>query len=176
MDRSDVGTDEGAADFSGLYRAYAGDVRRFALFLSGDASLADDIVSETFIRMWKARARVDLATVKAYLFAIARNLYLQQRRQAKRMSPIDAEVRDTQPDPLQQARARDELRAVLEALQSLPEVDRSAVLMRADAGMPYRGDCAHARDFRGRREGQGAPRAAETLGRETARMRPVLPN
>jgi RNA polymerase sigma-70 factor (ECF subfamily) len=137
MDRSDVAADASAADFSGLYRAYAGDVRRFALFLSGDASLADDIVSETFIRMWKARALVDLATVKAYLFAIARNLYLQQRRQAKRMSPIDAELRDTQPDPLQQARARDELRTVLEALQALPEVDRSAVLMRADAGMPY---------------------------------------
>ena len=122
---------------SHLYRAYAADVRRFALFLSGDASFADDIVSETFIRMWNARARVDLATVKAYLFAIARNLYLQQRRQNSRMAPIDTEVRDSQPDPLQQARARDELRVVLEALQALPEVDRSAVLMRADAGMPY---------------------------------------
>ena len=112
-------------------------MRRFALFLSGDASVADDIVSETFIRMWNARARVDLATVKAYLFAIARNLYLQQRRQAKRMSPIDVDMPDQQPDQLQQVHARDELRAVLEALQALPEVDRSAVLMRADAGMPY---------------------------------------
>jgi RNA polymerase sigma-70 factor (ECF subfamily) len=71
------------------------------------------------------------------LFAIARNLYLQQRRHSKRMTPIDAEVRDTRPDPHQQARARDELRVVLEALQALPEIDRSAVLMRADAGMPY---------------------------------------
>jgi RNA polymerase sigma-70 factor (ECF subfamily) len=137
MDRSDAGGDAGAADFSGLYRAYAIDVRRFALFLSGDASLADDIVSETFIRMWNARARVDLGTVKAYLFAIARNLYLQHRREARRLSAIDVDVTDPQPDPHQQADARDELRTVLEALQALPEVDRSAVLMRADAGMPY---------------------------------------
>src|SRR5580765_5885890 len=106
MNRGDAEGAAGEVEFSRLYRAYAGDVRRFALFLSGDASLADDIVSETFIRMWNARARVDLATVKAYLFAIVRNLYLQQRRQAKRMAPIDTDVPDTQPDPLQQAHAR----------------------------------------------------------------------
>jgi len=127
----------GKATFSALYRAYAADVRRFALFLSGDRSLADDIVSETFIRMWNARARVDLTTVKAYLFAIARNLYLQERRQARRMSPIEIDVSDPQPDAQQQMHSRLELRAVLDALQALPEVDRSALLMRADAGMPY---------------------------------------
>lgn len=137
MEGSDAEGEPGAATFSGLYRAYAGDVRRFALFLSGDASLADDIVSETFIRMWNARARVDLATVKAYLFAIARNLYLHERRQAKRLAPIDADMSDPQPDPQQRMSARLELGAVLEALQTLPEVDRSAVLMRADAGMSY---------------------------------------
>ena len=132
-----MGSDTDEADFSALYRTYAADVRRFALFLSGDASRADDIVSETFIRMWNARARVDLATVKAYLLAIARNLYLQQRRDAKWLRPMDVDVSDPHPGPHQQADARDELRAVLEAPQALPEVDRSAVLMRADAGMPY---------------------------------------
>lgn len=42
-------------DFSELYRTYAGDVHRFVLFLSGDPALADDILSETFIRLWHAR-------------------------------------------------------------------------------------------------------------------------
>ena len=124
-------------DFSTLYRAYARDVHRFALFLSGDAALADDIVSETFMRMWNARARVELTTVKAYLFAVARNLFLQHRRQAKRTTSLDEQVVDSGPGPHEQADARDELRAVLEALQALPEVDRSALLMRIDAAMPY---------------------------------------
>lgn len=124
-------------DFSTLYRAYAKDVHRFALFLSGDPALADDIVSETFIRVWKARARVDLTTVKAYLFAVARNFFLQQRRQAKRTTSLDDQMADSGPGPHARADARDELRAVLVALQALPEVDRSALLMRADAAMPY---------------------------------------
>jgi RNA polymerase sigma-70 factor, ECF subfamily len=50
--------------FSELYRTHAGDLYRFAFFLSGDASLADDIVSDTFVRVWHARERVDLSTVK----------------------------------------------------------------------------------------------------------------
>ena len=124
-------------DFSTLYRAYAKDVHRFALFLSGDPALADDIVSETFIRVWNARARVDLTTVKAYLFAVARNFFLHHRRQAKRTASLDDQITDSRPGPHERANARDELRLVLAALQTLPEVDRSALLMRADAAMPY---------------------------------------
>ena len=124
-------------DFSTLYRAYAKDVHRFALFLSGDPALADDIVSETFIRVWKARARVDLTTVKAYLFAVARNLFLHHRRQAKRTTSLDDHMADAAPGPHERAHARDELRTVLAALQALPEVDRSALLMRTDSAMPY---------------------------------------
>ncbi|HEX5069026.1 MAG TPA: RNA polymerase sigma factor, partial [Vicinamibacterales bacterium] len=138
MDRPGAEADaEARNEFSALYRTYAGDVRRFALFLSGDPSLADDLVSETFIRMWKARARVDLTTVKAYLFAIARNLYLHHRRRDRRFSELGAEPRDPAPGPHERAHAREEWQAVLGALQMLPEVDRAAVLMRADAGLPY---------------------------------------
>ena len=77
-------------DFEGLYQAHAKDVHRFALFLSGRHDQADDIVSETFIRLWSARSRVDLATVRSYLFTIARNLYLQQQRHRRRGVALDA--------------------------------------------------------------------------------------
>ena len=81
-------------DFSELYRTHAGDVHRFALFLSGDPALADDIVSETFIRLWHARRRVDLTTVKGYLLAIARNLFIAEWRHARRMTALDDRTRD----------------------------------------------------------------------------------
>jgi RNA polymerase sigma-70 factor, ECF subfamily len=124
------------ADFSGLYKAHARDVHRFVLFLSGDPGLADDIVSETFIRLWNARKRVDLTTVRAYLFAIARNLFLQQRRRT-RHGELDDRMADPQPGPDRRAQARSELADVMAALQELPEIDRAAVLMRADDAMSY---------------------------------------
>ncbi|MGE3887009.1 MAG: RNA polymerase sigma factor [Vicinamibacterales bacterium] len=134
--REDV-TTRPVMDFDGLYRAHARDVHRFALFLSGDPDIADDLVSETFVRLWNARRRVDLATVRGYLFAIARNLYLQQQRHRGRVAELDERVVDPGPGPEQQAGARDRLRAVLAALQSLPEVDRAALLMRADDELSY---------------------------------------
>jgi RNA polymerase sigma-70 factor (ECF subfamily) len=134
---STSGGDPTLIEFSSLYRAYARDVHRFALFLSGDASLADDIVSETFVRAWHARSRLDLVTVKAYLFAIARNLYLQQRQRANRLGPLDDRVPDPSPGPHDRMRARLELDTALAALRQLPEIDRAAVLMRADDEMPY---------------------------------------
>ncbi len=124
-------------DFSELYRTYAGDVHRFALFLSGDPALADDILSETFIRLWHARDRVDLTTVKGYLLAIARNLLLADRRHARRMTALDERAQDPRPDPERRAHAHLELQAVLAALQTLPEIDRAAVLLRAEEGMSY---------------------------------------
>ena len=123
--------------FSALYRRYARDVYRFVVFFSGDAGLADDIVSETFIRAWHARARLDLSTVRAYLFAIARNLCLQQRRRARETRPVDERLKDPGPGPDDRLGARYDLEAVLTALQALPEIDRAAVLMRADDEMAY---------------------------------------
>ena len=38
-------------DFLNLYESYVKDVYRFALWLAGDRSEAEDITSETFIRL-----------------------------------------------------------------------------------------------------------------------------
>lgn len=128
------------SEFTEIYREHAGDVHRFVLYLSGDRALADDLTSETFVRLWTARERVDLATVRAYLFTIARNLFLQGRRGPRREAVVAALAEtsaDARPGPAERAEARDELRATLTALQALPEIDRAALLMRADDGLPY---------------------------------------
>jgi len=130
-------------DFESLYAEHAADVRSFALFLSGDPALADDITSETFIRSWGARDRFDLASVKGYLLAIARNLYLHElRRGRSRPSlPLDAEnapdLASGEVSPERRATARNELSRVLADFQELPEVDRAALLMRAEDQLPY---------------------------------------
>jgi len=65
--------------FHDLYERYSRDVYRFALYLSGDPALADDITSETFVRVWSSREPIRFATVKGYLLTIARNLSIQRR-------------------------------------------------------------------------------------------------
>jgi RNA polymerase sigma-70 factor (ECF subfamily) len=125
------------SEFEELYRRYAPDVYRFALYLSGDRALAEDIASETFVRVWTAGGALRPATVKAYLFTIARRLFVDGVRRQARLAPLDEAQEDRAPGPHARAESRHALRAVLQALQQLPEPDRAALLMRAQDGLPY---------------------------------------
>jgi RNA polymerase sigma-70 factor (ECF subfamily) len=124
-------------DFHTLYQSYAQQVHRFALFLCGNAALADDLTSETFVRAWTSRGRIRENTVRAYLFTITRNLYRDHLRRNTRLT----ELEDSLPDPGASLQTRTEhkaeLDAVMTALQELSEVDRAALLMRAQEEMPY---------------------------------------
>jgi RNA polymerase sigma-70 factor, ECF subfamily len=123
--------------FHDLYESYARDVYRFAVYLSGDPALADDITSETFIRVWSSPEPVRLATVKAYLLTIARNLWLTERRRRLCSQDLDDTIPDGRQSVLRQVEVKDELDRVLRALREIPEVDRAALLMRVDEGLPY---------------------------------------
>ena len=124
-------------DVEDLYDRYAGDVRRFALYLCGDAVMADEITSDTFVRLWMAAGRIRQPTVKSYLFTIARNAYTDLLRRAARHTQLDKNMPDTRVSAQTQLEQTAEVRAVLAALQQLPEIDRSVLLMRALDGMPY---------------------------------------
>ena len=125
--------------FHELYEKYARDVYRFALCLSGDAAMADDITSETFIRVWSSPEPVRLATVKAYLLTIARNLWVMERRRVTRhgVDEVVERLPGRGPGVAREVEAKDELERVLRALQEFPEADRAALLMRADEGLSY---------------------------------------
>ncbi|MEZ4650067.1 MAG: RNA polymerase sigma factor [Candidatus Eisenbacteria bacterium] len=123
-------------DFQTLYERHAEVVYRFALYLSGDAMSAEDIVSETFIRVWDARERVELTTVRSYLLAIARNVFLHGWRGERRLVDVPDSLPDPRPDAQERIERESELSAALAALQELPEIDRAAVLLRAQE-VPY---------------------------------------
>ena len=66
-------------DFEQLYSTHFTDVYRFAVWLARDTVQAEDIASETFVRAWAHRNRLRTETLKGYLFAIARNIFVKQR-------------------------------------------------------------------------------------------------
>jgi len=124
-------------DIESLYKRYAPDVRRFVLFLSGGPMVADEITADTFVSAWLASERIRQPTVKSYLFAIARNLYRDVQRRLERHAEIDEHMADQRIGAQTHIEQTAEVRAVLAALQQLPEIDRTALLMRALDEMPY---------------------------------------
>ncbi len=124
-------------DFEELYEYYAPQVYRFAFWLAGDSAKAEDITSETLIRAWVRRAKIRTETLKAYLFTIARRIYLEHHRKGKRDVALEDVHSDPAPGPDRLAEARSELRQVHSVLQTLTEADRAAFLLRVQHELPY---------------------------------------
>lgn len=125
-------------DFNSLYEKYAADVFRFALYFSGNRADAEDIVSETFVRVWTSEEPIRAETAKAYLFTIARNLFLRGIRQASRRAPLRDDLPDSGASAHEQLEQRAEMETVLKAIKRLPESDRAALIMRTLDELPYR--------------------------------------
>jgi RNA polymerase sigma-70 factor (ECF subfamily) len=123
--------------FHEIFERHSRDVYRYAFWLSGDSDEAEDITSETFARAWAGRDEIRTATVKAYLFAIARNFYLKGLRRAKRQTDLTPDQSDGKPAPEQMVESKLELQRAIHVIQSLPEVDRAAFLLRIQHELPY---------------------------------------
>ncbi len=113
-------------EFERLYERYARDVYRFALYLSGSAAEADDITSETFVRVLTSRDAIRTATVKAYLFTIARNLYVDARRRQSRSAELPGRLADPRPGAELQVQVQARARRLRE--ESLDQILKPAPL------------------------------------------------
>lgn len=89
------------------------------------------------MRVWGARERVELATVRAYLLAIARNLFLGGLRRKRSEATLGEALPDAAPAADARHLVTDELARVLRALAALPEPDRTALLLRVDEELSY---------------------------------------
>ena len=119
-----------------LYTRYAVDIYRFALFMCGDAVEAEDITAETFARALTGKTLLVSATVKGYLLTIARNLHLESVRRRKRFTDLPEEIPNSDPHLEHVISHKTELEALQVYLQIFPEIDRAALLLRAD-GVAY---------------------------------------
>ena len=130
-------------EFETLYRQHASAVFRFAWGLCGERSRAEDIVSETFVRILTKAPRIETQTALAYLLAVARNVFLTGQRQRRREVPLPEEMPANAHDPADRLDDQARLEIVVRALRALPEGERTALLLRVDHDLPY-GDIARA--------------------------------
>jgi RNA polymerase sigma-70 factor, ECF subfamily len=112
-------------------------VYRFAHWLTGNPDDARDITSETFVRAWTAPEEQRMDSVKAYLFAIARNPHRKQWRRTSRLQALGEEMPDPVAAPDEAAEQKDEFQRTLAAVQALPENDGTVLLLRAEEELSY---------------------------------------
>jgi RNA polymerase sigma factor (sigma-70 family) len=130
-----------AAATQGLYERHAAKIQSYCHHQLGSREEAEDAVQTTFMNAFRALGRgVVPEAESAWLFKIAENVCLSRRRSSWRRgkieSPSDFQViEEIIPGP---SRDRDELIGIEDALASMPEQQRRAILLREWQGLSYR--------------------------------------
>jgi RNA polymerase sigma-70 factor (ECF subfamily) len=129
--------------YRALAQRYLTPILRYSTRLLGDAVEAEDVVQETFLRLWQQAARYEARGSKpsTWLYRIAHNLCVDRLRRRREVVSDAADANaggDRASAPLEQK----ELAAALEhALSALPERQRAAVVLVHHEGMSQ-GDAA----------------------------------
>ena len=69
--------------FDAIFNMYAKDLKRFIFFKTQDIDAADDILQDTFIKLWDNCDTVDYNKVKSFLYTVANNLFLNIKKHEK---------------------------------------------------------------------------------------------
>lgn len=116
-------------------------LRRFACALTNDPVAADDLVQDCLERaLGRLHQYRDKTNMRAWLFTILRNLYLNQRRGvARRPHEVSFDEQQqplggTVPDQGQGLAIRD----ITQALSRLPDAQREVILLVGLEGMSYK--------------------------------------
>lgn len=126
-----------------IYRRYYGPVQSYLFQLCGSPDLAEELAQETFVKVCAGllsfRGESSVAT---WLFRIARNTYLNSlRRPSQHRIDTDELLAIPAPesagDPAHSYAAREQRTLIVAALSSLPEKQRSILLLRDAEGLSY---------------------------------------
>ena len=113
---------------------YADRLFRFAFSSLRNREEAEDVVQESFARVWEKRQTIDFAKAKSYLFTIAHHAMIDEVRQKRQTSDIEDLATLADPKGLPYPDVNDVLH---KAIATLPEAQRNALLLRDYEGYSY---------------------------------------
>ena len=137
--------------FEALYARFARPLMSYFYTLCFDRVAAEDLLQETFLRVWRARQGWrPLAKVSTWIFQIAKNLWINEREKrllrpfhtvrggdeaAAVWERVEAPRAEASPD--RSAAARETLLALRAAVEELSDKLREVFVMARYQGLPY---------------------------------------
>ena len=125
------------AAFEELYELYKAPLGNFLYRLCGNRSLTEDLLQDTFLRLWRAAPGYEpLAKVSTYVFRIAHNLFVNDasRRREATLGEADSE---TSSGPTEDLHRQEVQAAVKRAVERLPEGERECLVLSEYNGFKY---------------------------------------
>lgn len=122
-------------EWEDLYQEYGDDVYRFFMYFIGNRNDAEDLMNETFIKVFRNWHQFDnRSSIKTWILSISRNVALDHIRKRERLKALNLILKkewadDPQlPDHLLQMNERK--RMLYEAIQSLKPNYRTVIILR----------------------------------------------
>lgn len=115
---------------------YSDRIYRFILKNLGNSDAAQDIVQDTFAKLWEKHDNVDFLKAKSYLFTAAYHTMIDMIRKEKRVTDMS----EVEPYLIEDNHSQyNDLKEILdEAVKKLPDMQRSALLLRDYEGHSYK--------------------------------------
>ena len=114
---------------------FADPVYRFIRVNLKDEERASDVVQDSYEKLWRHVAEIEYPVVKSWLFTTAYNTMIDVIRKERRMTTLDVSYERTMTYESQY----NDLNEILhEALERLPELQKTSVLLRDYEGYSYK--------------------------------------
>ncbi|MEI6576668.1 MAG: RNA polymerase sigma factor [Bacteroidota bacterium] len=122
------------SDFNICVDKYSDGVYRFIVKSVKDRDTANDIVQDSFAKMWEKVGEISFEKGKSYLFTAAYHTMIDSFRRNKRLTDFEeAPLSDMTTE-----NSYSDLKEILEeAVAKLPEIQRSVLLLRDYEGYSY---------------------------------------
>lgn len=121
-------------DYNRCVENHADGLYRFMLKHVRDTEKARDLVQEAFAKMWVKIEDINPQKAKSYLFSTGYHTMIDMLRRDKKQGSMD----EVQPKSLSHSTQYSDLNEILhEALETLPEIQKSVVLLRDYEGYSY---------------------------------------
>jgi RNA polymerase sigma factor (sigma-70 family) len=128
-----------AGAFDSLYARHKGPLYRFVLRSVRERALAEELYQEIWMRVIEARGRYEVrARFTTWLYTIAHHRLTDHwRKRGLKMVELqdDDAAAPRADDPEARAAGREDLQRLAQAMAVLPELQREAFLLHAEAGM-----------------------------------------
>ncbi|MCF7796228.1 MAG: RNA polymerase sigma factor [Lentisphaeria bacterium] len=124
-----------------LVRQHQAELYRFIVRLVNDPADAQDILQDTFVRVWeKIRSFKGDASLKTWVFRIAMNLsytHLKRRRRWVALESLPRRLMEPEPEPSDVAELAFRQARLTEALEILTPRQRAVVVARIYQDLPF---------------------------------------
>lgn len=127
--------------FEQLFRQYKNKLYSFILHLSGSATIAEDVLQDVFLKIWRDRDQLTgIDNFNAYLYRMAQNTAINVLRRQSREALLLNEVQRLAPERVQGDEllaAKEVQTALQQAINNLPPQQRKVYQLGQEQGLTY---------------------------------------